>query len=312
MHIVIRLLGVLILPLVVLSSPAREVKPMLAKQLQSFPAVRDLALSRDASEAYFTVQSHLGEIAVIMRIQRSGKRWKKPAIASFSGSWKDLEPFLSTDGLSLYFVSDRPLHPDSTRAKDFDIWVVTRENNQAPWSEPSNLGSPVNSEFNEFYPSLARSGNLYLTSDRPGTKGKDDIFISAVKEGVFQEPLPLSDSINTAGFEYNAFIAPDESYLLFSGFGRSDAWGSGDLYISYALGGSLWSKPHILGNDINSKQMDYCPLVVNGTLYFTSRRSYISTPEGGFRHVKRLLSTFQQVSNGQSRLYQVAFDPPQP
>ncbi|WP_321538323.1 hypothetical protein [Flavobacterium piscinae] len=47
-------------------------------------------------------------------------------MVSFTGKYKDLEPFLSTDGLKLYFASNRPL-TESGEPKDFDIWYVERK-----------------------------------------------------------------------------------------------------------------------------------------------------------------------------------------
>ena len=38
------------------------------------------------------------------------------------------------------------------------------------WSEPRNLGAPINSEHNEFYLSIGNSKNMYFTSDRPSVK----------------------------------------------------------------------------------------------------------------------------------------------
>ena len=65
------------------------------------------------------------------------------------------------------------------------------------------------------------------------TKGKDDIFVSKWENGKYTEPVSLSDSINSDGYEFNAFIAPDESYIIFTAYQREDGFGSGDLYMSY-------------------------------------------------------------------------------
>ena len=42
---------------------------------------------------------------------------------------------------------------------------MQRKNLKSEWSNPKNLGAPVNTSNNEFYPSLAKNGNLYFTSD---------------------------------------------------------------------------------------------------------------------------------------------------
>jgi hypothetical protein len=280
---------------------------LLAEVLEEYPNVRDLALSEN--EAYFTVQSPLGEISVLMVSQKVLHYWRKPEIASFSGLYSDLEPFLSSDGKRLYFASNRPLNSDSTTVKDYDLWMVQRDGPKSKWSAPVNLGSPVNSVHNEFYPSLALNGNLYFTSDRPDSKGKDDIFLSVWKSGAFENPISLSDSINSPGYEFNAFIAPDESYLIFSAYNRADGLGSGDLYISFRGAANSWTAASNLGFPVNSKFMDYCPFVDSDsqTLYFTSRRSETAVPAGGFTNAKALLKELNKHSNGLSRLYQSRF-----
>ncbi|NQV42432.1 MAG: PD40 domain-containing protein [Candidatus Marinimicrobia bacterium] len=281
--------------------------PFLSEQLQEFPSVRDLALG--VNEAYFTVQSPLGEVSVIMVSRKIRNKWRKPKIASFSGSYSDLEPFLSDDGKRLYFASNRPVAVDSTSVKDYDLWMVERESIKSKWSAPINLGSPVNTEHNEFYPSLTLNGNLYFTSDGPNSKGKDDIYFSLRKDDAFETPISLGDSINTPEYEFNAFIAPDESYLIFTGYNRPDGLGSGDLYISFRESDNTWTKAATLGDKVNSKYMDYCPLVdtKSQTLYFTSRRSDVEFRPGGFTDTETLLKELNKASNGQSRLYQTHF-----
>ena len=288
-------------------SAHKKPSPFLEDILQEYPNVRDMTLGDN--EAYFTAQSPLGEVSVIMVSHKSRNKWRKPKIASFSGSYSDLEPFLSPDEKRLYFASNRPLSSDSSRTKDYDLWVVERDTPKSKWSAPKNMGSTVNTEHNEFYPSLTLSGNLYFTSDRPDSKGKDDIFLSTHKGNGFETPISLSDSINTPGYEFNAFIAPDESYLIFSGYNRADGLGSGDLYISFKQSDNSWTGAMNLGAEVNSKFMDYCPLVDarSHTLYFTSRRSDVEFGVGGFKSTEALLNELNKSSNGQSRLYQTHF-----
>ena len=52
----------------------------------------------------------------------------------FPGKYFDIEPFLSSDGLKLFFASNRPLASTDEKTKDFDIWYVERENKNAEWS----------------------------------------------------------------------------------------------------------------------------------------------------------------------------------
>jgi len=211
------------------------IEPFLPEIFSQFPNVRDIAISSEGDEIYFSVQSYQDEVSFIARIKKINNTWSEPEIENFSGKYFDIEPFLSPDGLKLYFVSNRPLKETEDKTKDFDIWYVERKNKNLNWSDPINIGAPINSEENEFYPSMSDNLNFYFTCDARGTKGKDDIFLSRWKDGKYTTPESLSDSINSEGYEFNAFVASDESYIIFTGYQREDGFGSGDLYISYKI-----------------------------------------------------------------------------
>jgi hypothetical protein len=282
-------------------------EPFLPQIFSQFPNVRDIAISSDGDEIYFSVQSYQNEISVIAWVRKENNVWSDPEITSFSGKYFDIEPFLSSDGLKLFYSSNRPLE-NSNSTKDFDIWYVQRENKNSGWSKPINVGEPINSDKNEFYPSIANNNNFYFTCDERGTKGKDDIFFSQWKNGKYSEPISLSDSINSEGYEFNAFIAPDESYILFTAHQREDGFGSGDLYISYKNQNGSWEKAKNLGKQINSAQMDYCPFVdtKTNTLYFTSKRSSVNNINKQFSSLQEVLNDIKRYDNGLSRIYKTS------
>ncbi|MDN3491439.1 TolB-like translocation protein [Winogradskyella bathintestinalis] len=284
------------------------VQPVAENILSQFTNIRDFTIDTEESEAYFTVLSPLSELSVIMKIVREDNRWNQPKISSFSGKFTDLEPFLSPDNLRLYFASNRPTSNNSTATKDFDIWYVERTNKTSSWSQPINLGPPINTSSDEFYPSIALSKNLYFTSVKENSESQDDIYVSRWENNTYSNPIKLDSTINSDGSEFNAFIAPDESYLLFSGWKRKDGVGSGDLYISKQNNGK-WTQAKNLSDKINSKHIDYSPFVNQNTkiLYFTSRRSTISNHDTGFVDTQSLLNVLNKYENGSSRIYKVNF-----
>ena len=303
-----KLFTVLILFSLTVFAQKNTVLPFLPEIFSRFPNVRDIAISPGGDEMYFSVQSYVDEVSVIAYIKKENNNWSNPQIADFSGKYFDIEPFLSSDGLKLFFVSNRPLAGKDDKPKDFDIWYVQRENNNSEWSSPTNVGEPINSNKNEFYPSIAENNNFYFTCDERGTKGKDDIFFSKWENGKYSEPVSLSDSINSEGYEFNAFIAPDESYIIFTAYQREDGFGSGDLYISYKTSGGGWTKARNLGVEINSAKMDYCPFVntKTNTLYFTSKRSEVNNLNGGYSSLPEFLNDMKKYENGLSRIYKTS------
>lgn len=264
---------------------------------------RDLALSSTQDEVYFTVQNTNEEVSVIAFSKKVNKKWSKPKLINFTGKHRDIEPFLSADGLKLYFSSNRPLDNSISESKDYDIWFVERTNLKSDWSAPKNLGSPVNTANNEFYPSLTNSGNIYYTSDGSKSLGKDDIFFSKWENNKYSEPITLGLNINSAGYEFNAFVSPDENFLIFTGYNRTEGLGSGDLFISYKDKNGEWKKAKNMGPNVNSSLMDYCPFydAKTETLYFTSKRNSVSNL--GFKTIEELEKEINKYENGLSRIY---------
>ncbi len=271
--------------------------------LKKYINTRDLALSSTQDEVYFTVQNTNEEVSVIAFSKKENKKWSEPKLINFSGKHRDIEPFLSSDGLKLYFSSNRPLHDSISKSKDYDIWYVERVNLKNDWSAPKNLGAPVNTSNNEFYPSLAKNGNLYFTSDGLKSLGKDDIFFSKWENNTYSEPTTLGLNINSAGYEFNSFVSPDEKFLIFTGYNRTEGLGSGDLYISYKDKNGEWEKAKNMGSEINSPLMDYCPFydAKTQTLYFTSKRN--TTSNLGFKTMEELENEINKYENGFSRIY---------
>ena len=270
-------------------------------KFERFENIRDFAVFSGGTEYYFTYQKPDFSYSVIYRIVLKDWKYQRPVKADFCGKYRYLEPAFSPDGLRLYFVSDQP-HGDSNET-DFDIWYIERKTLNDPWSDAIHPDAAFNSEADEFYPSVCSNGDLYFTSDREGTKGKDDIFYAPFKNGNYTDVISLPDSINTAEMEYNACVAPDGSFLIFGAYERLYGFGSGDLYISFSLGEGKWSRAVNLGAIANSERMDYCPAVdlKNHVLYLTSKR------QGEFVSDKKYAKELEEFPGGRSRLFFVFF-----
>lgn len=285
------------------SAQTKDVIPFLLAETEAIENIRDCALSPDGTELYFTHQdAAMSRSVVYQMIQKSGV-WSKPVKAPFSGKYLDMEPAFSPDGLRLYFVSNRP--KNKQKSEDFDIWYLERSAATTNWSDPIHPEATFNTSANEFYPSLTISGDLYFTSDRPGSKGKDDIFCAPFQHGRYGEVYSLSDSINTDGMEYNAWVAPSGQALIFGSYNRPDGFGSGDLYVSFVNPDGSWSKAANLGEPVNSDKMDYCPYVDlnRAVFYFTSRRAADNNVFS-----EDYLQEQQEFPGGRSRLFSIKLE----
>jgi hypothetical protein len=204
----------------------------------------------DGKEFYYAVQG--GSMHwTIMTMKLEKGYWSSPRPASFSGRWSDVDLFITADGRRLYFCSNRPLDKQSNVAKDFDIWMAERT--AEGWAEPTNLGPPVNSSADEFYPSLTKDGTIYFQSGRPGGPGAPDIWRARYIEGRFAQAECLPPPVNGPGFEGDTLIASDESYLLVS-TSRNSTTAQADLFISLHGLDETWTPLVKLGFDVSSPE----------------------------------------------------------
>lgn len=301
------LIRILIIVLLCSSNMLSQEVTTVAIDLSAYTNVRDFCINQDGDEAYFTIQSTHQEISQLAQVKKENGIWQPPTLLPFCDAYSYLEPFLSYDQTKLFFVSDRPKTATDTLVKqNFDIWYVQRNTPNHKWSQPIHMGDIVNSNLDEFYPTLSANNNLYFTMDSPNGMGKDDIYVSEWDGNAYTAPKLLGENINSDGYEFNAFIAKDESFLLYTKYNAADGYGSGDLYISRRdKDTGEWSVAVNLGNTINSKYMDYCPFYDSKEhiLYFTSRRSSLQAQK--FTNIEALSSYINAGANGNSKLYQV-------
>lgn len=156
----------------------------------------------------------------------------------------------SPDGRYLFFTScARPGGEGRC-----DIWVTTRSGEK--WSEPRNLGRPVNTRDWESQPSISADGvTLFFASDRPGGFGGIDIWSCQYGSNGWETPVNLGPKINTDKDEQFPFIHPDGQTLYFSSEGLPGMGGT-DIYFTRLKNGE-WSTPVNLGYPINTSKDEW-------------------------------------------------------
>jgi hypothetical protein len=218
---------------------------------------RDLAMTPDGREIYYSVT--VGPCAVIMETKLRNGRWTPPEVAPFSANpnYMQMEPHIAPDGRRFYFLSNRPRDGSALPAEQVgtwvnqDIWVMDRVADG--WGEPYHLGSPVDSEDEEYFPSVTRDGTMYFTRTPRGTR-ESYIYRASFVNGAYREPERLPRQVNSTASQFNAFVAPDESYLILSTGGRQDGRGGADYYIVFRRDDDAWSEPLNMGAEINTPQ----------------------------------------------------------
>lgn len=225
-------------------------------------------------ELYFT---KMGKSAsLIHKMDYENGTFKNLEIIPFPKGSPHSDIYINDEGNAMLFSSLMQEHEKDT-ISDWNIWKSERINGS--WQNPSPFFEK-NIEGNQFYPWLTNSGNLYFAITPHGS-GNSDLYVSEYLNGVYQTPKALPRHINSQKLEGDAFVAPDESYIIFAGFERGQNLGKSDLFISFNNAGK-WSVPVWLGEEINSVGYDGSPFVTRDGKYliFTSSRG--STDENTF------------------------------
>ncbi len=272
---------------------------------------RDIAMTPDGTELYYCVME--SGLSVIVGTRLIDGTWTRPEVVPFSadGAHQEIEPHISQDGSRLFFLSDRRpdgvvLEPEERgQWTNQNIWVVDRIGDE--WGEPYILASPVTSDSSEFFPSLTREGTIYFTRSNSETR-ESYIYRSRLVNGSYAEPERLPPQVNSTTSQYNAFIAPDESYLIVPVAEREDSYGGTDYYIVFRSEDDRWSEPINLGDRINTPGgAEFSPYVSPDGKYFffmSSRRiPWEEVPDTlSYDYVK---ARYGSSANGNSDIYWV-------
>jgi Tol biopolymer transport system component len=208
---------------------------------------RDLSITQDGKEIFFCVTAY-GFNLIFHTRQKNGV-WTEPRPAPFirNPQYMYYEPCVTPDGKRLFFLSNMPKSPGESENED--IWVVDRSD--TGWGELYNLGAPVNSENSEFYPSVTRDGTIYFTRQEKGSR-TGHIYRSRLVNGKYIEPEKLPEQVNCGTNRFNAYIQPEEKYIIVPAMGRDDSYGGTDYYVVFHNQKDQWSDPINLGDKINT------------------------------------------------------------
>ena len=155
----------------------------------------------------------------VTRRARVSAPWGEPENLgpAFNSSAWDGAPNLSADDLSLYFFSWRDgQYPGG------DIFVTTRASPSEPWSQPLNVGAPINTQaYGEWASSISPDGLTFFFCDslplRPHGYGGGDIWVATrpTRSDRWSAPLNLGAPVNSSAREAGASLSADGSMLYF-------------------------------------------------------------------------------------------------
>ncbi|MFY0599062.1 MAG: PD40 domain-containing protein [Cyclobacteriaceae bacterium] len=152
----------------------------------SLPIEFDSRISNNHLHSHFYINEHEDRIIFASDEKGAGldlyesykdpgkDKWTRPESfsADINTPYDEDSPYLSPDEKKLYFVSNRP---GGVGGKD--VYVSELDLEQYKWSEPRNMGWPVNSPDNEFHFKMDEDQTSgYFVSDRIHSKGENDIY----------------------------------------------------------------------------------------------------------------------------------------
>jgi peptidoglycan-associated lipoprotein len=215
-------------------------------------------LSADYNTMFFTrcnVSKKKPMGCEIFMAERQGDTWgKEESLGIESDSIVIAHPAISKDGLTLYFVSDMDgsiRTPEGKNSKD--IWMATRADTRGKWSEPANLGTPVNTPGDEVFPFVHADGTLYFSSNGHPGMGGLDIFKAVKTESGLWDVENMKYPINSSADDFGIIFENDRE----SGYFSSSRKGKGDDDIYSFLLPPL--KFSVIGTVRNEKTDDVIP-----------------------------------------------------
>ena len=186
-------------------------------------------ISPDGQYLFFTGCNRPGGLGRcdIYIAKKEGVEWSKPVDLGFPINTKGWEsqPSVSSDGKTLYFVSDR-----KGGLGGYDIWKSNLDET-GKWGEPINLGPSINTIYDDMSPFIHPDNKtLYFSSDGWVGLGNKDIFISRLgSNNQWAEPQNLGFPINTFNDEGGLTINASGSKAYFSS-NNFNGFGGLDLY----------------------------------------------------------------------------------
>jgi Tol biopolymer transport system component len=203
--------------------------------------------------------------ATIYETRLVAGEWTEPVVASFSGEFADIDPWVSPDGNTLYFSSIRPVAGEPRG--DADVWRVARVDDG--WGEPVHLPE-LSSEFDELGASVTDAGVVWFASDRPGGAGGWDLYTAEPRpEGAFAAPEPVR-ALNSPIWEFNPAISADGLTLLFTSINRPGGVGLGDLFEATLADGEWTERPLSVNTSADEYHPSFSP---DGAAVYYVRRA---------------------------------------
>ena len=221
------------------------------KVINTFEEEGAASLDATGNTMYFTRcrynKSEKQDAEIYTATQLSGL-WGNPAKLKIGNdTLMAAHPSISTDGNTLYFVSDRP---GGYGGKD--IWYTVKKTGES-WGKPLNAGPEINTSGDEMFPFIRNNGVLYFSSNTHVGMGGLDIFMARKGENGKWVVENMKSPVNSTGDDFAISFYQGEERGLFSSNREGSA--KDDIYTFllppkvYEMEGDVFNKDN--GSRIN-------------------------------------------------------------
>lgn len=179
-------------------------------------------------------------------------KWSEPERFALSHPDKELTvTSISQDGTKMLLALE--MEKDGTKAGNLNIWIAKKEGDD--WGGLEYVDA-LNTSAHE-YGAVWTNNAVYFISLRDGSS----IYRAEYKDGHFEEPVKLDGSINEKDYQMDAYVDPEESFMLLTRRIPGISMQNGDLYISYNENGN-WTKAELIEDPaIRTNSMEETPFM---------------------------------------------------
>ena len=244
-----------------------------------------LTVSNDGLELYWNFipvdtnyRSQTGRPFVVDKaniwfVRKTENGWTEPAVFPLTKNYIGSCPTFSPAGDIFYYKIVDPNADSDVRPKPSILYAAKKLHGE--WANSLPVNNILPREKNRASASFcfAENGNLYFDYGGPKEDGEWwwNMYFREYKNGEYLRPVKLEYGINNGRVDWCPWIAPDESYLIWSSH-RDGCYGSGDLYISFRNEDGSWGKPTNMGQKVNTEKQERFPSVsLDGKYLFFTR-----------------------------------------
>jgi len=188
-----------------------------------------ISLSHDGKYLFLYKDRREGDI-YISEIDQTDSSWSKPKSIgkNINSKYRETSITMSSGNDTVYFSSDRP-----GGFGGLDLYMSVK-NEKGRWGKAINLGSSINTPYNEDSPYIMPDGQLlYFSSEGHSSMGGYDIFfVNKEQGGKWSKPYNMKYPINTSDDDIYFVISADGMKGYYASV-KGDTEGEKDIYEIY-------------------------------------------------------------------------------